>query len=266
MLSLLYKQWRSFLLALGFFTRISVPSFADFEESELNNAAMYFPLVGIILGLLGAGVFILSGYVFPSAIAILFSMAATVYLTGAFHEDGLADSADGLGGGWDKERILTIMQDSRLGTYGAIALFFVLFAKFQALSALPQSFVAYALVVAHALSRLSAVYMMATLSYVRPAGKAKALANRPGTTRLLVASVFGLLPLAFLPLAIEVRNIGALFICVLIPVAVISLWWRLKIKRWLGGYTGDCLGAVQQFTELAIYLSLVVYFASQRLF
>lgn len=271
MLILIRKQWRSFLLALGYFTRIDVPSFVDFEERELNNAARYFPLIGIIVGLFGAGVFILSGYVFPNAIAILLSMAATVYLTGAFHEDGLADSADGLGGGWDKERILTIMQDSRLGTYGAIALFFVLFTKFQVLNVLPQSFVAYALVMAHALSRLSAVCMMATLNYVKPAGKAKPLASHPGAIGLLIAGVFGFLPLMllpcyFAPLIIEAHHILALFICVLMPLVIVFLWWRFKIKRWLGGYTGDCLGATQQMTELVIYLGFVAYFSGVRLF
>lgn len=271
MLSLIHQQWRSFLLALGFFTRISVPNFADFEESELNSAAKYFPLIGIIVGLLGAGVFILSGYVFPNAMAILLSMAATVYLTGAFHEDGLADSVDGLGGGWDKERILTIMQDSRLGTYGAIALIGVLFAKFQLLIELPQSFIAYALIMAHALSRLCAVYMMATLNYVKTSGKAKPLASKLTAADVLVASVFGLLPLLllqyyFFPLVIEVRHICALFTCVLLPVIAVGVWWRLKIKRWLGGYTGDCLGAAQQLTELVIYLGFVAYFSSVELF
>jgi adenosylcobinamide-GDP ribazoletransferase len=271
MLSFMRKQWRSFLLAVGFFTRIAVPSFADFEEHELNDAAKYFPLIGVIVGLFGAGVFLLSAYVFPNAIAVLLSMAATIYLTGAFHEDGLADSADGLGGGWDKERILTIMQDSRLGTYGAIALIGVLFAKFQLLTELPQSFIAYALIIAHALSRLSAVYMMATLRYVKPSGKAKPLATKLGKVDLVIASIFGLLPLVFLqyyffPLVIEARHILALLICVLMPVVAIWWWWRLKIKRWLGGYTGDCLGATQQLTELAIYLGFVAYFGSIRLF
>lgn len=271
MLSFVHRQWRSFLLALGFFTRIPVPSFADFKDSEMNSAAKYFPLIGVIVGLIGAGVFVLSGHVFPNTIAILLSMAATVCLTGAFHEDGLADSADGLGGGWDKERILTIMQDSRLGTYGAVALFTVLFAKFQLLTELPQSFIAYALVIAHALSRLCAVYTMATLNYVKTSGKAKPLASKLTVMDVLIASVFGLLPLILLqcyfsPLEIEARHIIALFTCVFVPVIAAGMWWRIKNKRWLGGYTGDCLGAAQQITELVIYLGFVAYFSNVELF
>lgn len=178
MLSVLSKESRYFLLAVGFFTRIPVPYFANFEEQELNHAARYFPLVGVLVGLVGAAVFIASASIFPHQIAVLFSMAATVYVTGAFHEDGFADSVDGLGGGWSKEQILTIMQDSRLGTYGALALFMMLFAKFQVLNAMPVAHIACILVAAHALSRLCAVYVMATLAYVKTSGKAKPLASQ----------------------------------------------------------------------------------------
>ena len=265
MLSCLYKEWRSFLLAVGFFTRIPVPSLADFQEQELNQSAKYFSLVGIIVGMAGAGVFLLAIRIFPGNIAVLLSMAATIYLTGAFHEDGLADSVDGLGGGWDSERILTIMQDSRLGTYGAVALFLMLFAKFQVLNALPIQFVAYVLIAAHALSRLCAVYVMATLNYVRASGKAKPLATKVSAKDLVVATLFGLSPLALLfwyfsLFAVDTHNLLKLVLACLVPLCLVWFWWRNKIRRWLGGYTGDCLGAMQQMTELAFYLGILAYF------
>jgi adenosylcobinamide-GDP ribazoletransferase len=242
------KQWRYFLLALGFFTRIPVPSFADFQESDLNHSAKYFPLIGIIVGLVGAGIFALCAQFLPQNIAVLISMASTIYLTGAFHEDGLADSADGLGGGWDKERILTIMQDSRLGTYGAVALFLMLFAKFQLLNSLNSFLVPFALVAGHALSRVAAVYVMATLSYTKPAGKA----------------VFGLLPFLLVVGLLLVNNhsleISVKFVLMtLLSVLLSWLWWRQKIHKWLGGYTGDTLGAMQQITELTFYLGVVIW-------
>jgi adenosylcobinamide-GDP ribazoletransferase len=258
------KEWRYFLLALGFFTRIPVPNFPDFQEAELNHSAKYFPLIGIIVGLVGAAAFALSAAFLPQNIAVLIGMAGTIYLTGAFHEDGLADSADGLGGGWDKERILTIMQDSRLGTYGAVALFLALFAKFQLLNSLNHYLVPFALVAGHALSRLSAVYVMTTLSYTKPAGKAKPLATQISMTDLAVASVFGLLPF-FAMIALLVMNnhapeISLKFVLMtLIPVLLSWFWWRNKIRKWLGGYTGDCLGAMQQITELAFYLGVVIW-------
>jgi adenosylcobinamide-GDP ribazoletransferase len=257
-------EWRYFLLALGFFTRIPVPNFADFDESELNHSAKYFPLIGIIVGLVGAGAFVLSAQFLPQNIAVLISIASTIYLTGAFHEDGLADSADGLGGGWQREKILTIMQDSRLGTYGAAALFLMLFSKFQLLNSLNNYLVPFALIAGHALSRLAAVYIMASLSYTKPGGKAKPLATQIGAVDLVVANVFGLLPF-FAIVALLVVNKHALDISVkfvlmtLIPVLLSWIWWRQKIHKWLGGYTGDTLGAVQQITELAFYVGVVIW-------
>jgi len=266
MLNCLCKEWRYFLLAVGFFTRLPVSSFADFQEQELNHSAKYFPLVGILVGIVGAAMLVLASLIFPASIAVLLSMVATIYVTGAFHEDGLADSADGLGGGWDKERILTIMQDSRLGTYGALALFLMLFAKFQLLSALPAQGLAYVLIAAHALSRLCAVYIMATLSYVKAAGKAKPLASKVQARDLTVATLFGLLPLVplywnVLANSADVRDFVMLTLSWLLSVSFAGYWWRHKIRHWLGGYTGDCLGAMQQLTELAFYLGMLAYFS-----
>ena len=252
------------MLALGFFTRIPVPNFSNYQESDLNYSAKYFPLIGIIVGMVGAASFMLSVEFLPQTIAVLISMASTIYLTGAFHEDGLADSADGLGGGWQREQILTIMQDSRLGTYGAVAVFLMLFAKFQLLSALDSYFVPFALIAGHAISRLSAVYVMATLSYTKPEGKAKPLATKISLPDLVVANVLGLLPF-FAIVGLLVANNHLLIISVkfalmtLIPVFSSWIWWRHKIYKWLGGYTGDTLGAMQQITELAFYLGVAIW-------
>ncbi len=258
------KQWQYFLLAVGFFTRIPVPSFKDFQESDLNHASKYFPLIGILIGLIGALVFYVTYLFLPMTIAVLTSMAATIYATGAFHEDGLADSADGLGGGWDKDKIISIMQDSRLGTYGAVALFLMLFAKFQMLNALNFILIPISLVTAHALSRLSAVWMMQSLDYVKISGKAKPLATQISMRSLLLANLFGLLPFFAVIIALNVSNHSHLIILkfvafTLIPIVFSWFWWRHKIKRWLGGYTGDCLGATQQITELAFYLGVLAW-------
>lgn len=264
MLNSIQLEWQYFLLALGFFTRIPVSDFANFQESDLNCSAKYFPLIGIIVGLIGAMSFMLSAQFLPQTIAILISMMSTVYLTGAFHEDGLADSADGLGGGWKREQILTIMQDSRLGTYGAAALFFSLFAKFQLLNTLDHTFIPYALIAGHAISRLSAVWVMATLHYAKPEGKAKPLATLISLPALTLANIMGLLPyfsiIAMLIISQHPVQLVIYFVpMTLIPMILIGLWWRYKIKRWLGGYTGDTLGAVQQLTELAFYFGLVLW-------
>lgn len=258
------KELRYFLLALGFFTRIPVPNFADFHEEELNHSAKYFPLIGIIVGLVGAFFFYLASFIFPQAMAVLISMAATIYLTGAFHEDGLADSADGIGGGWQREQILTIMQDSRLGTYGAVALFLMLFAKFQTLNLLPTTFIPLLLIAGHALSRLSAVWVMATLQYVKSTGKAKPLATQISAGHLLLANIVGLLPFLVI-MGLLIRNHHASVVIIkfalitLLPVFASWFWWRAKLLKNIGGYTGDGLGAMQQITELTFYLGALAW-------
>lgn len=193
MLSRFTLEWRYFYWQLAF-TRVPVPSFTNFKVEDLNHSAKYFPLIGILVGAVGAGFYLLNARFLPQTLAVLISMASTIYLTGAFHEDGLADSADGMGGGWKREQILTIMQDSRLGTYGAIAIFLALFVKFELLSSLSHQLVAYALIMGHALSRLSAVWIMATLRYTKMEGKAKPLATYINRPDLVLANVLGLLP------------------------------------------------------------------------
>jgi len=248
------RQWYYFLLALGFFTRIPVPSFADFQERDLNHSAKYFPLVGIIVGAVGALVFWLCDILLPLEVAVLLSMTATILLTGAFHEDGLSDAVDGLGGGWSKEQVLTIMVDSRIGSYGAVALLLALLTKYQALSYQVAALIPVSLIAAHALSRLCAVLVMFTQSYVKFEGKSKPLATQLNVRDLIFATFFGLLPLAFLDMK---------FLFALVPVALVWLWFSAKIKKRIGGYTGDCLGAMQQLTELAFYIGLL---ASATLF
>lgn len=263
MLNKLLLELRYCLLAVGFFTRLPVPAWSDYQDAHLNHAAKYFPLVGILVGSLGALAYWISHQYFPDSIAILISMATTVYLTGAFHEDGLADSADGLGGGWSREQILNIMVDSRLGTYGAVALFFVLFAKFHLLLAMPTSYIPCALIIAHALSRLCAVWLMATLAYAKPSGKAKPLATKISVPALCFASLIGLLPLVVVIVSLSqtpATNLTAQLILYLaVPIVVSWVWWRYQLKRRLMGYTGDTLGAMQQITELALYIGLVLW-------
>lgn len=241
------QEWQYFLTALMFFTRVPI-TLNHFVEANLNKATRYFPLIGILVGAFGALVFWLSDLLLPLEIAVLLSMAATILVTGAFHEDGLADATDGLGGGWTKEQVLTIMVDSRLGSYGAIGLLLVVLTKYQALSYQVASLVPMTLIAGHALSRLCAVLVMATQSYVKPEGKAKPLATQLQLPELILATFFGLLPLAFMKLYV---------LLALVPVVIVWCWFSAKIKRRIGGYTGDCLGAMQQLTEVAFYVGLL---------
>lgn len=240
-------NWQYFLTAVMFFTRIPV-KLDDFDDRHLNKSTRFFPLVGMMVGGFAALVFWLADLVLPIEIAVLLSMVASILLTGAFHEDGLADAIDGLGGGWSREQVLTIMVDSRIGSYGAIGLVMVLLIKYQTLSYQSVALIPAMLVAGHALSRLCAVLVMATQTYAKTDGKAKPLATQISQGELLVASVCGVLPFWLLP---------AYAVLSVLPVGLVWWWFSAKIKTRIGGYTGDCLGAMQQLTEVSFYVAVL---------
>jgi len=151
-------QLELFWIALGFFSRIPVPTNLNFSPQKLNQACRYFSLVGWLIAGISSGIYYIVQLYLSTDIAILFAMLAGVLLTGAFHEDGLIDSADGMGGGWTAEQKLLIMKDSRIGSYGAIAMWFVLTLKFALLSSYGD--VMYAFILAYPLSRAVATVMM----------------------------------------------------------------------------------------------------------
>lgn len=242
-----------FLTALMFFTRVPVPKAAgySYHPDYLQASSRYFALIGWLVGGVAAAVYWLASQWWPVSIAVLLSMGASILLTGAFHEDGWADVCDGFGGGFTKERVLEIMKDSRLGTYGTIALLFALGLKALALSALGTAgWVPVSLLAAHSVSRLASTSLIYTHRYVRENedSKAKPLATRIGGGSMLVAAVCGLLPMLLLPF-----KGWAVLLGVIVVTVGMSRWFVRRI----GGYTGDCLGAVQQVTELTMYVLLV---------
>ena len=167
-------------MAVMFFTRIPVPSLPDFREADLTNAARWFSAVGLLVGGIQLMVLGLAAMALPPLAAALLALTAGLLLTGAFHEDGLADSFDGLGGGYTPARVLDIMKDSRIGTFGAAALILALALQAVALAELvawPATLLA-----AHAISRFAAVTLLATQAYVREdaQSRAKPLATRIG--------------------------------------------------------------------------------------
>lgn len=245
---MLRRQLELFFTALGFFTRIPVPAWVPYSPERLNHAARWFPAVGWVVGAVSATVLWLAAQIWPMPLAVLASMAVSIRLTGCFHEDGLADAADGLGGGWAPEQILTIMKDSRIGTYGATALLLALLAKFAALSAMTPDKAALALLVAHPLSRLCSGTLIRLMDYVREDlnAKAKPLAVRMSNREWLLSALCGTAPLLLLAPRPALAALAA--------ASLVTLWWARYLKRRLGGYTGDCLGATQQLAELACYL------------
>jgi len=248
---MIQKEIGYFFGAVRFFTRLPVPAWVGHSQEALDRAARYFPLVGILVGVSGGLTFLLAAFVLPVSIAILFSMAATLLATGAFHEDGLSDAVDGFGGGWSRQQVLAIMKDSRIGSYGAIAVALMLLAKFNALLELPDEWIVPAIIAAHAASRFCSTTLIYALEYVRDddSARAKPLATRMGAGSLAVAALFGLAPLALLPWQAALAGL-------LLAALTTFLAARHFVKR-IGGYTGDCLGATQQGAELAIYVGML---------
>jgi adenosylcobinamide-GDP ribazoletransferase len=247
-------ELRYFFTALGYFTRVPVPRWVGYEPHYLNAAARYFPLVGLLIGGLSALVYLAALQVFPAGVAVLLSMAASLLVTGAFHEDGLADCADAFGGAYTREDVLRIMHDSRIGAFGAIALMIALALKWQTLAALPPLRAAGLMIAAHAASRTAAISYLVTLDYVRAEGKAKPVAQRLSGAAFALAALFGL-PALFWP---DWRfGCAALMLLVVLRLAM----GRYFLRR-IGGYTGDCLGFAQQIFELAVYLLGLAWISS----
>jgi adenosylcobinamide-GDP ribazoletransferase len=272
----MYHQWILFRTALMFFTRIPVGNL-PYSKEKLQASARYFSWVGILVGLAGAIVLVGANQLFSPALSIAASMLTTILLTGAFHEDGLADACDSFGGGWTKEKILTIMKDSRLGTYGVIGLNASLSFKFLLLLELlefyPITTVALILIAAHSISRLMATSVMQQLPYVQDidTSKSKPLADRKLTiTELLVLFLGAFIPMILLysgdylnATILNFRNTFMnptvyILIAALIPPVIARFFVARFYKKWIGGYTGDCLGATQQICEIAFYFGCLL--------
>ena len=243
----------SLIGAIRFFTRLNVPGQHGHGTVALEHAIRYFPAVGLIIGAIAALVFVLASLIWPKTLAVVAAIAAAIVVTGALHEDGWSDMVDGFGGGATRERVLAIMRDSALGSFGAVALMMMLLCRFSALLEIDSARLPVALIAGHAVSRLCATFVLARLDYARSEGKAKPFAKRLGHGELAFATLTALLPLAFLPSWPALAG--------LILALIATLWLARLFRRRIGGYTGDCLGATQQLAELAFYGGLLCRFS-----
>lgn len=248
-------QCRLFFVALQFFTRIPIPRWVGFESAWLHHASRYFPLVGLLVGAIAAAVYWVAASIWPTPVAVLLSTAASIYLTGAFHEDGFADMCDGFGGGMTRERVMEIMKDSRIGTYGAVGVTLLVALKCVLLAMLEPAMAIASLLLAHPLSRLASAALIWRLEYVRDEGKAKPLGQDMTDTEFLIAALCGAVPAAVLGAA---GFMPWLSIALAVAfAATAAAWLGHKCVRRIGGFTGDCLGAVQQLSEVSIYLAVL---------
>lgn len=274
---------KHFLLALQFFTRLPVTGalaqWVGFSPAMLRASTAHFPGVGLVVGLVAAATYTaLCLYLPPAAgitsVAAVFSTMASVLLTGGFHEDGLADLADGLGGSYRRDRALEIMKDSRIGAFGAMALVLALLAKVSLLALLGQvslTAVALAIGLGHVLSRTWPLLTIRLLPHVGDAAgsKSKPLADQISLGALLTAALWcsatvsvalvlpEVLPAHWLGAASGQRAMHALWGGVMGSLAGwATVHWRLKVR--LQGFTGDGLGAAQQAGEIGFYLGVAL--------
>jgi adenosylcobinamide-GDP ribazoletransferase len=259
------REVRIFFTAIMFLTRLPVPRNIDHSPEYLREAPRYFPVVGWIVGGLSSLAFWLFSRFISVDIGIAASMIAGMLATGCFHEDGFADVCDGMGGGWTKEKILLIMKDSRIGAYGAIGLISILATKFLLLRELSGvstiPFFIPAVVAAHSVSRLMPVLVMKAGVYAADPDQSKA---RPlagpsiSGTSGIIAIVLGLVPFALFPAFVPTAIASAYFPVVILPTLAVTYGMYRWFFKWIGGYTGDCLGAIQQVTEITVYLGCIL--------
>jgi len=241
-------------IAASLLTRVPMPHPDGAVPAGLTRAQRAFPLVGALIGLaVGVVDIILLKLGVPALAAAALALGASAALTGALHEDGLADVGDGFGGGRDRDAKLAIMRDSRLGTYGTVVLLVGFAARLAALASLPVAIAIPALMVAHALGRAAIPLLAAKMPFARADGLGKN-AGRPTPNDAIVAAAIGaILALLLLPIGTALL---ALIVAALAVVAVAWLAWRQ-----IGGVTGDVFGAAEQAAEIAVLVTIAARLA-----
>ena len=248
-LSLMQRELALYFSAQEFLTRLPAPGWVGHEPDRLARASRYFPIVGLVIGALGGAVWLAASLVLPGFLAAGLTLGALLIVTGALHEDGLADCCDGLGGGGARERALEIMRDSRIGVFGAAGLIIALGLRWGALASLTPWEGAAALLIALAAGRAAMTVMLARGAYARRDGAAREAAFGVSTGEAAIAAAIALA--AGLLLGGPMGAIAAA------APLLIAFGWLAYVTRRLGGYTGDTLGAMEQIGQIAALLILV---------
>lgn len=255
MYAALRLEGQLFLLALRYLTRIPVPRGLPVSDDLMVRAVKYHPVVGALVGGIGALVLWAAAPVLPWATVVILSLVATLVATAGFHEAGLADAAEGLSVGRDRAEVIKIMDHTRLGTYGALTLALVLGVKLSLLAGFSVGQACMALIAAHAVGRMAAVHVTLTTFYARSEGMQKFVPKvTPDGYRVALACTLAVLALVLLPLG------GGAVLCGFIGSILLAQAFRALCVARIGGYTGDCLGGSVQFGELGFYFGLALWF------
>ncbi len=251
---LFQRLWRDCKIAHVFLTRLPLRVEGTITPRQLIAAAWAYPLVGVSVALVAAAAYFLCHWLgLPPVLCAIAALAASIAATGCFHEDGLADTADGFGGGWTADRKLEIMRDSRLGSYGGAALILSIAARAAALAAIPAPEILPALLAAHGLSRALVLLPSFIADTARLDGFA-AEGTRPKRRIAILALAIGTL--------IAVLCLGLINGLVALALALTVAWLMTRLARaQIGGYTGDVLGAIQQLAEILLLCFAVALFS-----
>lgn len=245
---------RSIAAAFVFFTRLPLWRLKAFNvpAEYYKEVISYWSVVGWLTAAVMAGVLWASSLILPYSVAIIFALISRLLLTGALHEDGLADFFDGVGGGTTRDRILEIMKDSHIGTYGVISLVFYFLLMFFVLQNMDVKTACFVILTGDPLCKFISSQITLFLPYARTVetSKSKTVYKKMALKPFLISLIFGILPLA---LFLDIR----LWIAILLPI-VIFFFLIYLLKRKIGGYTGDCCGAMFLLCELSFYLGIVI--------
>lgn len=254
------REIHLFFTALGFYTRLPVSGWIKNDPADNAPALRYFPAVGWVTGGILSLLMISASYLFSPVLSVLLAITAGILLTGGFHEDGLADVCDGFGGGWTKEKILRIMKDSSVGTFGVLGMIIILAFRFQLLYEIFNSVNTIIFIIvllsSHSMSRFMAIILMYGNIYARDdeTSKVRSVVKEDmSTTTFYVAAITGAVPLIMLMIITH----SWFYILPLFTAFLITWCLRIYFRKWIGGYTGDCLGATQQITEVIILLTVM---------
>jgi len=237
--------------ALIFFTRLPLWRIYQPPQESYRRVVEYWPLAGWLTGGAMAATLYCGSMVLPWAVAVVAAIAVRLLITGALHEDGLADFLDGFGGGGDRDRILAIMKDSHIGTYGVLGLIIYMLLLGTALYSMPVTVAALTVLAADPYAKMVSSQLVTMLPYARREQEAK---NKTVYRKPTLAAGLSLTVQGLLPMALMLWLTGISWYAVIIVPALVMYGLYLLMMRKIGGYTGDCCGATCLLTELAVYL------------
>jgi adenosylcobinamide-GDP ribazoletransferase len=239
------KPLRQFAAAVQFMTRIPMPAY-DYQPELVLGGAKFYPLVGAVVALGGIAVEFLLRPHLPTALTALAVVIYLIAITGGFHEDGLADAVDAFGGGWTRERMLEIMHDSRIGSFGTLAIVLSLGARWGLLAAMPVARFPWYLLAAHVLCRWTTLPLGTFMNSARSDGLGARMAHKIPMSSALIGTA---LAFGIAGWALRLQAVAPV-----VAVSLITLLTGLYYRSRIGGITGDCFGATNQLAEIAVYV------------